>query len=404
MTFSEKMTPGWHVRNVEPRQQERIEAALQAEGIRLGVDPAIEQLMLDGRMLTFRNAQAGVTRHVNLRSWNRPVDAMEIGHAISSMQRDIEAVRMLGHDVVASNLLVDEMSARAFFHMGGTASSIRTAVLEDGRDDPLALSIVLRRDEGIEMTLAFQEAGHGPGSYMLSSFVIPGIASMRSVHGGYVIRPARKLSTQENEAIGRGQGLARVLGDDLFDVFPFAVSGIDASTGAIRALRRTERRLARIEPRHGTLDTSMGVDRYYSDIDEIERQVLNAIEIAPNGDAPDRGGVLMRQAAKRAFLDAMETGADPWGDVVRAVLANVPAPVTASDAVPAPARTDWRNVRVEHLDLEVRARNCVLSTRVRTAGELDAMTDSELIRIPNLGLKSLEDIRSAIARIQTSQS
>jgi len=53
------------------------------------------------------------------------------------------------------------------------------------------------------------------------------------------------------------------------------------------------------------------------------------------------------------------------------------------------------------LDLDRRSRNCVLSTDAQTVGDLDDMTDGELIRIPNLGRKSLDEIRAAIAALQT---
>jgi len=398
MTFSENMVPGVRVRNVDARRQQRFETALQGEAARCGIDPTTEELTLDGKLLTFRTAQGSVTRRISPRTWHRETDPVEISAAMAGMRRDIEAVRLLGTDVVACNMLVDELSARTFFRMGGTASSIRTALLEDGGRDPLEVEIVLRSDGGTEMTLGFQDGGHGPGSFMLASFVIPGVASMRAAHEGFVIRPAQRLTASQNEAIGKGGGLARVLGHEIFDIFPFAVASIDAGTGAIRALRRTERRMARIQPGDPRLDSATGIDSHYPDLDEIERQERDAD--AARASVPDRrdgAQPTMERAAKRAFLEAMELGGDPWADVVAAVLAaSVEKP-----AVPSSEGQDWRSVRIEHLDLDRRSRNCVLSTSARTVGDLDAMTDGDLIRIPNLGRRSLDEIRAAIAALQT---
>jgi len=398
MTFSENMVPGVHVRNVDARRQQRFEATLRDEAVRCGIDPTTEELTLDGKLLTFRTAQGAVTRRISLRRWNKDTIAIEITAAMAGMGRDIQAVRLLGRDVVAGNLLVDEMSARTFFRMGGTASSIRAALIENGRRDPLEVEIALDREDGTEITLGFQEGGHGPGSFMMTSFLIPGVASMRAAHDGFVIRPAQRLTASQNEAIGRGGGLARILGHEIFDIFPFAVASIDTGTGAIRALRRTEHRLARIEPRHPRLDSTTGIDSHYSELDNIEREEREADAARASGpERQDGARSAMERAAKRAFLEATELGGDPWGNVVAAVLA-----ASAEKPRQSPSeRQDWRSVKVEHLDLDRRSRNCALSTSARTVGDLDAMTDGELIRIPNLGRKSLDEIRAAIAALQT---
>jgi DNA-directed RNA polymerase subunit alpha len=173
------------------------------------------------------------------------------------------------------------------------------------------------------------------------------------------------------------------------------VASIDAATGAIRTLRRTERRMARIEPRHPELDSAAGIDSHYGDLEEIERQERGAD--AARVSLPERARPSMERAAKRAFLQAMELGADPWGDVVAAVLA---VSHEAEQADPADQQ-DWRSTKVEHLSLDRRSRNCVLATDARTVGDLAAMTDGELMRIPNLGRRSLDEIRGAISALQT---
>lgn len=395
MTISEKMTPGWFVRNVDPRIEARIAERLATEGGRLGVDPSTEQLVLDGRVLIFRTAGASVCRPVNLRKWKTETGVIEVEYAIAGMRRDVSAVRLLEQDVVADNLTVDEASARAYFRMNGSASLIRSALLDAAPRDPLDVDMTLRGGGGMEMTLSFQEAGHGPPSYMLSSFVLPGVASMRLMHDRYVIRPARRLSSSQNEAIGRGEGLAAVLGHELFEHFPFAVTTIDPGTGAITAIRRTGRRVARIEPRHPSLDRSGAMNPYRPGLDEIEALEAQNAErgLGRNGARREE----IEQAAKRAFIAAMESGREPWSDVVTAVLDDVDGHPTMWSHGARP----WEETMVEHLYLDNRARNCLLSTDARTVADVAGMTDDDLLRIPNLGRRSLDGIRTAIAALQS---
>ena len=395
MPFSKDMTPGWIVRNMDSQDADRIRARMEAEGRRIGIDPTSEQLMLDGRMLIFRTIKGAVCRPVNLRKWKTGITVVEVEQAIAAMKRDVSAVRLLEQDVVADNLMVDEASARAFFRMNGSAKSIRSTLLQEAPRDPLDVDVTLRGIGGMEMTLSFQEAGHGPASYMLSSFVLPGVASMRLVYDGFIIRPANRLSDSQNAAIGRGEGLAGVLGHEMFDHFPFAVANIDPGTGSIRALRRTGRRIARVEPFHPGLDLHRGINAGRPDVETVEALDKQATRRGVGRNGSQRDGI--EQAAKRAFLSAMESGRNPWPEVVTAVLADVDQhPSTWSHGL-----RKWSDTLVEHLDLDNRARNCILSTEAGTVADVAAMTDEDLLRIPNLGRRSLEGIRAAIATIQS---
>ena len=52
---------------------------------------------------------------------------------------------------------------------------------------------------------------------------------------------------------------------------------------------------------------------------------------------------------------------------------------------------------IEELQLTVRAYNALLNDNIRTIGELVEKTDRELMRIPNFGKISLDDVRRSLA-------
>ena len=51
---------------------------------------------------------------------------------------------------------------------------------------------------------------------------------------------------------------------------------------------------------------------------------------------------------------------------------------------------------IEELELSVRTCNCLKIENIKTLGELREKTDKELIRIKNLGQKSLDEIRQKL--------
>ena len=77
---------------------------------------------------------------------------------------------------------------------------------------------------------------------------------------------------------------------------------------------------------------------------------------------------------------------------------------------PAAAET-WRDVPLDEMEISVRAYNCLahkelnrngewVSPGPKTAGEVDALSDKELLRFCNFGRKSLAEVREVIAALK----
>jgi DNA-directed RNA polymerase subunit alpha len=71
-----------------------------------------------------------------------------------------------------------------------------------------------------------------------------------------------------------------------------------------------------------------------------------------------------------------------------------PARAEARNRVGRPVITDERPV--EDLELTVRSYNCLKREGVDTIGQLATMTEEELMNIRNLGMKSVDEIRSKL--------
>ena len=58
---------------------------------------------------------------------------------------------------------------------------------------------------------------------------------------------------------------------------------------------------------------------------------------------------------------------------------------------------DWKNVRLSDIDLSVRTSNCLYRMGLTTLGELACLSDAELLRQPNFGRKSLNEVKALLS-------
>jgi DNA-directed RNA polymerase alpha subunit len=58
------------------------------------------------------------------------------------------------------------------------------------------------------------------------------------------------------------------------------------------------------------------------------------------------------------------------------------------------------DVTLDRLEISVRASNCLKLADAKTVGEVRAMSDGQLLRLPNFGRKSLKEVRDAIENKQ----
>ena len=57
---------------------------------------------------------------------------------------------------------------------------------------------------------------------------------------------------------------------------------------------------------------------------------------------------------------------------------------------------------IEELDLSVRSYNCLKRAGINTVQELTGKTESEMMKVRNLGRKSLEEVKNKLAELDLS--
>lgn len=79
-------------------------------------------------------------------------------------------------------------------------------------------------------------------------------------------------------------------------------------------------------------------------------------------------------------------------------------PVTRENTLPesAPERDRLLEMPIEELDLSVRSYNCLKRAGINTLAELVDKTDEEMIKVRNLGRKSLEEVREKLVALGLS--
>ncbi len=73
-------------------------------------------------------------------------------------------------------------------------------------------------------------------------------------------------------------------------------------------------------------------------------------------------------------------------------------PVAAQD-IPSDKRDRLREMPIEELELSVRSFNCLKRAGINTVAELVSRTDEEMMKVRNLGKKSLEEVKQKLADV-----
>ena len=85
-------------------------------------------------------------------------------------------------------------------------------------------------------------------------------------------------------------------------------------------------------------------------------------------------------------------------------LGSVPAPVLSAAAVEAPGddSVGVLGMSIDELDLSVRSHNCLKRAGINTVGDLIQKTEEDMMKVRNLGRKSLEEVKKKLVELGMS--
>lgn len=222
--------------------------------------------------------------------------------------------------------------------------------------------VVFRLHNRDEATLTLHKEGEGvitAGDIELShdvEVINPGHAIAHLSKGG-------KLDMQIKVEKGRGYvpGNVRVYGDDAMKVIGRIV--LDASFSPVRRVSYAVEN-ARVEQR--------------TDLDRLVISIETNGVLSPEESIRQSAHILVEQLSVFASLEGMEAAAE-----------------AAAHAAP---QVDPLLLRpVDDLELTVRSANCLKAENIYYIGDLIQRTENELLKTPNLGRKSLNEIKEVLA-------
>jgi len=218
-----------------------------------------------------------------------------------------------------------------------------------------ALKFKLERDEPMELEVIKQE----PGEVTATDIELK--ADLEIVDpDAYIASVSEGGNLEMRLTVERGQGYRRAE-QNKSDADPIGVMAVDSIFSPVQRVNYT------------VSETRAGAR---TDLDSLSIEVFTDGRIAPR-DA-------LQEAARQLteilglFTDGYEGASRP----------------EARSRVGRPVITDERPV--EDLELTVRSYNCLKREGVDTIGQLATMTEEELMNIRNLGMKSVDEIRSKL--------
>lgn len=239
--------------------------------------------------------------------------------------------------------------------------STMEGVQEDVVDLLLNLKGVVFRLEGRgDVLLSLRK--QGPGPVLASDFDLPhDVSVLNPDHVLAILSDEVRLELQARVERGRGYvpGTLRHLGEESTRSIGRIV--LDASFSPIRRVSYTVES-ARVEQR--------------TDLDRLVLEVETNGVIEPEDAVRQAARILVEQLSVFAALE----GAEPTAETIRAT--------TVDPMLMRP---------VDDLELTVRSANCLKAESIYYIGDLIQRTENELLKTPNLGRKSLNEIKEVLA-------
>jgi len=282
------------------------------------------------------------------------------GHTLGNALRRILLSSMTGYAPT-------EVQIAGVVHEYSTIPGVR----EDVVDILLNLKgVVFKLENRSEVTLTLKK--HAAGPVLASDIELPhDVTIVNPDHVIANLTESGKLDMHIKVERGRSYvpGTVRALIDDHGPSIGRIV--LDASFSPVRRVSYTVES-ARVEQR--------------TDLDKLILDVETNGVIAPDEAVRAAAEILISQAAVFAALDG-------GADFEQAVAA-----ATASRATSVPPQLDPVLSRpVDDLELTVRSANCLKAENIYYIGDLIQRTETELLKTPNLGRKSLNEIKEVLA-------
>jgi DNA-directed RNA polymerase subunit alpha len=216
------------------------------------------------------------------------------------------------------------------------------------------LKFVLERDEPVELEVVKQ----GPGEVRASDIEIK--ADVEVVDpDAYLATVSEGGSLEMRLTVEKGNGYVRAE-QNKSDADPIGVMAVDSIFSPVQRVT------------YGVSETRAGAR---TDLDSL------SIEVFTDGRISPRRAL---QEAARQLTEILGLFTDGYEG----------SRAEARSRIGRPVITDERPV--EDLELTVRSYNCLKREGVDTIGQLATMTEEELMNIRNLGMKSVDEIRSKL--------
>jgi DNA-directed RNA polymerase subunit alpha len=269
-----------------------------------------------------------------------------LGHTLGNSLR---RVMLSGLEGAAVTKLRIEGVSHEFSTLPGVKEDVVDIVL-NVKD----LKFRLERDEPIELEIVKQ----GPGEVTAADVEIK--ADIEVVdEDAYIASVSEGGNLDMRLTVEKGQGYVRAE-QNKSDADPIGVMAIDSIFSPVQRVNYT------------VSETRAGAR---TDLDSL------AIEVFTDGRITPRRAL---QEAARQLIDILGLFTDGYEG----------ARTESRSRIGRPVITDERPV--EDLELTVRSYNCLKREGVDTIGQLATMTEEELMNIRNLGMKSVDEIRSKL--------